>query len=47
MLCGMFGQLITGLLLAFLDDYKWQLFMRYLNSVSCAQMFTAGQMIRE
>lgn len=43
----MLGQLISGLLLAFLDDYKWQLVMRYLNSVSCAQMFTAGQIIRE
>lgn len=47
MLYGMLGQLISGLSLAFLDDYKWQLAMRFLNSVACAQMFAAGQMIRE
>lgn len=43
----MIGQIASGISLAFVTDYKLQMLARYFNSVSCAQMFAAGQMIRE
>lgn len=45
MLCGMVGQLVCGIYLAFVNDFWLQSLARLLCSISCAQMYTAGTAI--
>lgn len=45
MLCGMLSQIICGCSLAFIDVFWIQCVVRWLCSVSCAQMYTAGTVI--
>lgn len=45
MLYGMVFQLIFGCFAALSSNYEVHILFRYLAAVSCAQMYTAGQVI--
>lgn len=45
MLFGMIAQIVCGNLTGLVKTYELHVFFRCLSAVSCAQMYTAGQMI--
>lgn len=47
MLFGMIAQIFCGNMTGLVNTYGLHVFFRCLSAVSCAQMYTAGQMICE